>query len=84
MGDLNLLHEIRLSSDSGVVDRDAERSPARRVYSARVHGSKSKMAVAVYEGDAEEVCSNVALVEFMVIPPELAEGCFTAFKLSVG
>ncbi|KAJ6576910.1 hypothetical protein DFH09DRAFT_1310926 [Mycena vulgaris] len=52
MGDLDLRHEIRLNS--GVVNRWDRTAPVRRVYSARIHGSKSKMTVAVYQGENAE------------------------------
>ncbi|KAJ7664129.1 hypothetical protein B0H17DRAFT_1092222 [Mycena rosella] len=58
VGDLDLRREIRFNSATGVVDR--------RMHAARIYGSKSKMNVAIYEGDnTEEVCLNISLAEFM-------------------
>ncbi|KAJ7443477.1 hypothetical protein FB451DRAFT_94546 [Mycena latifolia] len=53
LGDLDLLNEICL--DSGVVYRcwNPTRS-VRRMYSARIHGSKSPMTVALYQGENAE------------------------------
>jgi hypothetical protein len=54
LGDLDLRNEIQLDSGSNTVYRRS----VRRLYSARVFGEKSKMTVALYQGDdAEEVCS---------------------------
>ncbi|KAJ7223332.1 hypothetical protein GGX14DRAFT_657922 [Mycena pura] len=53
-GDLDLLHEIQLDCESGVVYRRNERRTLRKVHSARIHGSKSPMTVAVYQGDNAE------------------------------
>ncbi|KAJ6576916.1 hypothetical protein DFH09DRAFT_1450478 [Mycena vulgaris] len=61
MGDLDLRHEIRLDSGSGVVHYQHGRKSARRVYSARIHGSKSKMTVVIYQGEnAEEDISRTS------------------------
>ncbi|KAJ6576868.1 hypothetical protein DFH09DRAFT_1276322 [Mycena vulgaris] len=55
MGDLDLREEIRQRHRSGVVYRGEGRASVRRVYSARIYGSDSKMTVAVYQGkNAEE------------------------------
>ncbi|KAJ7461442.1 hypothetical protein FB451DRAFT_1404676 [Mycena latifolia] len=53
LGDLNLHNEIRL--DSGVAYRrwNSTRS-VRRMYSARIHGSKAPMTVALYESENAE------------------------------
>ncbi|KAJ6518423.1 hypothetical protein DFH09DRAFT_1373446 [Mycena vulgaris] len=64
MGDLDLREEIRPRHRSGVVYPREGRASVRRVYSARVHGSKSKMTVAVYQGEnAEEVCCRCFSVQ---------------------
>ncbi|KAJ7455110.1 hypothetical protein FB451DRAFT_1278465 [Mycena latifolia] len=52
LGDLDLLNEIRFSSD--VVHRKYGRHSVRRLYSARIYGSKSPMTVALYRGDTAE------------------------------
>jgi hypothetical protein len=57
LGDLNLLQEMWLNGGAGVVRQKHGRTPLRRMYSARIHGSKSNMAVALYQGGcAEAVC----------------------------
>jgi histidinol phosphatase-like PHP family hydrolase len=57
MGDIDLLEEIRLNNETGVVGyHHPERTRVRRVYSAKVDGRKSGVTVAVYQGKgAEEV-----------------------------
>jgi hypothetical protein len=59
MGDINLLEEIHLNNETGVVGRHhPESTRVRRMYSARVDGRKAGLTVAVYQGDgAEEVGS---------------------------
>ncbi|KAJ7928330.1 hypothetical protein B0H13DRAFT_1968361 [Mycena leptocephala] len=54
MGDVDLRSEICVDGDSGMVQRWHPGQPVR-MYAARIHGSKSKMTVAMYEDqDAEE------------------------------
>jgi hypothetical protein len=57
LGDLNLVRRI----GSGDGNREGRRRGlgfVRRMYTARIHGSKSTMIAAVYQGDgAEQVCS---------------------------
>jgi hypothetical protein len=57
LGDLDLRNEICLDSRSEKVYRvDGQRVSARKMYSARIHGCKSKMTVGMYKGNkAEEV-----------------------------
>ncbi len=57
MGDIDLLEEIRLDNEKGVVGyHHPERTRVRRVYSAKIDGRKSGVTVAVYQGHgAEEV-----------------------------
>ncbi|KAJ7111778.1 hypothetical protein C8R44DRAFT_711334 [Mycena epipterygia] len=54
LGDIDLHHEILLDYESGVVDRSRGRACFRRMYSAKIDGRKSKMTVAVYQGDNAE------------------------------
>ncbi|KAJ7455146.1 hypothetical protein FB451DRAFT_1408020 [Mycena latifolia] len=54
LGDLDLRNEIRLGGESGVAYRLCRRSSVRRMYSARIHGSKSPMTVALYQGENAE------------------------------
>ncbi|KAJ6532518.1 hypothetical protein B0H19DRAFT_450554 [Mycena capillaripes] len=54
LGDLNLLHPIGPSSGSAVVSRRRKRATVRRMYSAQIHGSRSNMTAAVYQGDGAE------------------------------
>ncbi|KAJ7496307.1 hypothetical protein B0H11DRAFT_2385871 [Mycena galericulata] len=54
LGDLDLRNEIRLNSGSDTVNLREGRCSVKRVYSARVHGCKSNMTVAIYQGDGAE------------------------------
>jgi hypothetical protein len=58
MGDIDLLEEIHLNNETGVVGRHhPERTCIRRMYSAKIDGRKSGVTVAIYQGEgAEEVC----------------------------
>jgi hypothetical protein len=57
LGDLNLLHEIRLQRGVDMVSWKNGGNSVRRMYTASIHGCKSKMTVALYQGDdAEDVC----------------------------
>jgi hypothetical protein len=58
MRDINLLEEIRLDNETGIVGRQhPESTGVRRIYCARVDSRKSGVTVAVYQGNgAEEVC----------------------------
>jgi hypothetical protein len=57
MGDIDLLEEIHLKKETGVVGHHhPEMTRVRRVYSARADGRKFGVTVAMYQGDgAEEV-----------------------------
>jgi hypothetical protein len=62
MGDIDLLEEIHLNNETGVVGcHHSERTRVRRMYSARVDGRKSGVTVAVYQGGGAEEVSSVAL-----------------------
>jgi hypothetical protein len=62
MGDIDLLEEIHLDNETGVVGHHCpERTHARRMYSAKVDGRKSGVTVAVYQGDGAEEVSSVVL-----------------------
>ncbi|KAJ6532512.1 hypothetical protein B0H19DRAFT_1187735, partial [Mycena capillaripes] len=54
LGDLNLIHPIGLSSIFAVVSRRRKHATVLRMYSARIHGSRSSMTAAVYQGDGAE------------------------------
>jgi hypothetical protein len=57
LGDLNLLQEIGIHCGANVVHRKNGGNSVRRMYSARVHGCKANMTVALYQGSgAEDVC----------------------------
>jgi hypothetical protein len=57
LGDLNLLQEIGIDRGADVVHRKNGGKSVRRMYTARVHGCKSNMTVALYQGNgAEDVC----------------------------
>ncbi|KAJ7927929.1 hypothetical protein B0H13DRAFT_2312105 [Mycena leptocephala] len=51
LGDIDLRKEICLNYDTGDAD---QRPRVRRVYSARVHGRKSNVTVAMYQGSGAE------------------------------
>jgi hypothetical protein len=59
MGDIDLLEEIHLDNETGVIGcQHPGRTRVRRVYSAKIDGGKSGVTVAMYQGDgAEEVSS---------------------------
>jgi hypothetical protein len=61
MADIHLLEEISLDNETGVFsNHHPERTRVRRVYSAKIDGRKSRVTVAMYQGDsAEEVNSRV-------------------------
>jgi hypothetical protein len=64
MGDIDLLEEIRLNNETGVVGRHhPERTRVRRMYSAGVDGRKSGMTVAIYQGDGAEEANSICLSE---------------------
>ncbi|KAJ6528883.1 hypothetical protein B0H19DRAFT_533185 [Mycena capillaripes] len=52
LGDIDLQHEIRFNNGTGVVDRQYERQAVRRVYSARLGGQNT--TVAIYQGPGAE------------------------------
>ncbi|KAJ7642313.1 hypothetical protein DFH06DRAFT_607693 [Mycena polygramma] len=54
LGHINLLHPIEPHGGSGVVCRNFGRNSVRRLYSARIHGCKSSMAAALYQGEGAE------------------------------
>ncbi|KAJ7866743.1 hypothetical protein B0H13DRAFT_1897876 [Mycena leptocephala] len=55
MGDIDLLEEIRLNNETGVVGRHhPERTRVWRMYSAKIDGRKSGVTVAMYQGDGAE------------------------------
>ncbi|KAJ7814769.1 hypothetical protein B0H14DRAFT_3149315 [Mycena olivaceomarginata] len=56
LGDINLLKEIRINNESGVVGRQSQSTSARRMYySAKVVGGEpGPMTVALYQGDDME------------------------------
>ncbi|KAJ6506065.1 hypothetical protein DFH09DRAFT_1438583 [Mycena vulgaris] len=54
IGDLDLRHETQLDGRYGVVNRWQGRNSVRWVYPGRVHGSKAKMTVVMYQGENAE------------------------------
>ncbi|KAF7326760.1 hypothetical protein MVEN_02595000 [Mycena venus] len=54
LGDIDLRHEICGNYGTGVTDLQRERAYVRRVYSASVEGRKSRVTVAMYQGDGAE------------------------------
>jgi hypothetical protein len=65
MGDIDLLEEIRLNNETGVVGcHHPKRTRVRRVYSAKIDGRKSGVTVAIYQGKgAEEVSSLMGILK---------------------
>ncbi|KAJ6518445.1 hypothetical protein DFH09DRAFT_1373451 [Mycena vulgaris] len=76
MGDLDLRQEIRPWHRSGVIFRGERGASVRRVYSARIHGSKSKMTVAVYQGETAEE-EGMAGRYFAILLPSPSQSCAT-------
>ncbi|KAJ7446347.1 hypothetical protein FB451DRAFT_1567882 [Mycena latifolia] len=55
MGDIDLRQQIRLDGETRVVDfLGSRRGGVRRMYTAKIAGSKSNMTVALYEGGSAE------------------------------
>ncbi|KAJ6561625.1 hypothetical protein B0H19DRAFT_1068379 [Mycena capillaripes] len=52
--DIDLLSQLNLHNDSGVVGRQQERRGVRRVYSAKIVGRTTNMTMAIYQGDGAE------------------------------
>jgi hypothetical protein len=68
MGDIDLLEEIRLNNETGVVDcHHPERTRMRWVYSAKIDGRKSGVTVAVYQGDSAERVGSIVHPEIYVL-----------------
>ncbi|KAF7353248.1 hypothetical protein MSAN_01512600 [Mycena sanguinolenta] len=53
-GDLKLLKEVRLSTESGVVSRQSRGVDVRRIHHAEIRGDPGIVTVAVYQGDGAE------------------------------
>lgn len=85
LGDIDLKNEIRLNSESGVVDLKGSRGSVRRMYSARVDGPTSDMTVALYQGNAEEVglVHRLTSLNHILIFIGMAPGHFTTVIPSV-
>ncbi|KAJ6555876.1 hypothetical protein B0H19DRAFT_1262014 [Mycena capillaripes] len=84
LGDIDLKHEIRFNDSTGIVYRRREWSGVRRLYSARVGGKNT--TVAMYQGSgAEEITSNFgdyALIEtisFNIVISGTGEDCPAGF-----
>ncbi|KAF7334933.1 hypothetical protein MVEN_02243000 [Mycena venus] len=58
IGDLDLLHKIGHPRESGLVRRRQGRSSVRRMYTARIHGSRTRMTAVLYQGDGAEESSK--------------------------
>ncbi|KAJ6566338.1 hypothetical protein B0H19DRAFT_1137481, partial [Mycena capillaripes] len=57
--DIDLQHEIHLDSSTGVVNRHSTQTSVRRIYSAKIRGQST--TVAMYQGyDAEEWRQDLA------------------------
>jgi hypothetical protein len=57
LGHINLLQEIGLHRGADVLRQKNGGNSVRKMYTARVHGCRSNMTVALYQGNgAEEVC----------------------------
>ncbi|KAJ7690990.1 hypothetical protein B0H17DRAFT_1134012 [Mycena rosella] len=82
MGDLDLRREIRSDFNTGVVHHQRRRGPVRCMYSARIHGSKSKMTVTIYEEDNSEEEWREAISRYSSIPHPSVMQLFAAAKTS--
>ncbi|KAJ7863402.1 hypothetical protein B0H13DRAFT_2565184 [Mycena leptocephala] len=80
MGDIDLLEEICLNNETGVVGRHhPERTRVRRMYSARVDGRKSGVTVAMYQGDGAEEEWRQDIANYMTIRhPNIVQMCGAA------
>ncbi|KAJ7927849.1 hypothetical protein B0H13DRAFT_1860897 [Mycena leptocephala] len=67
LGDIDLQYEIRVNKDTGVVDRLPERQGVRRIYSARVDGRKSRVTVAMYQGESAKEEWQRDIVQYMSV-----------------
>ncbi|KAJ7366411.1 hypothetical protein DFH08DRAFT_167291 [Mycena albidolilacea] len=63
--DIDLQHDIQV--DQGVVAHQRRRGCVRRVYSAKVKGQKSKVTVAMYQGNGAEEEWRRNIVKYMSI-----------------
>jgi hypothetical protein len=64
MGDIDLLEEIHLKKETGIVRRHhPERTRVRRVYSAKIDGRQSGVTVAMYQGDGAEEVNSICISE---------------------
>jgi hypothetical protein len=60
MGDIDLLEEIHLNNETGVVGyHRPERTRVRRLYSAKIDGRKSGVTVAIYQGKGAEEARHI-------------------------
>jgi hypothetical protein len=67
MGDIDLLEEIHLKKETGIIGRHhPERTRVRRVYSAKIDGRKSGVTVAMYQGDGAEKVGSIVHPEINV------------------
>ncbi|KAJ7928201.1 hypothetical protein B0H13DRAFT_2311740 [Mycena leptocephala] len=67
LGDIDLQYEIRVNNDTGVVDRLPERQGVRRIYSARIYGRKSRVTVAMYQGESAKEEWQRDIVQYMSV-----------------
>jgi hypothetical protein len=67
MGDIDLLEEICLNNETGVVGHHPERTRVRRMYSARVDGRRSGVTVAMYQGNGAEEVGSIVHPEIYVL-----------------
>ncbi|KAJ7767568.1 hypothetical protein B0H14DRAFT_2633044 [Mycena olivaceomarginata] len=59
LGDLDLMKEIHLDNESGIVGRQKRGGGFRRIYTAKIMGNESRtMTVAVYQGNGAEEAST--------------------------
>ncbi|KAF8206024.1 hypothetical protein K438DRAFT_1817712, partial [Mycena galopus ATCC 62051] len=67
LGDIDLQHEICVDKDKGVVNYEPKRARVRRVYSARVEGRNSSVAVVMYQGDGAEETWHHDLAKYRAV-----------------
>ncbi|KAJ7809029.1 hypothetical protein B0H13DRAFT_1928141, partial [Mycena leptocephala] len=68
MGDIDLLEEICLDNEAGIVGcHHPERTRVRRMYSAKIDGRKSSVTVAMYQGDGAEEEWHQDIANYMTV-----------------
>ncbi|KAJ7829340.1 hypothetical protein B0H13DRAFT_1916576 [Mycena leptocephala] len=67
IGDIDLLEEICLNNETGVVGRHHPETRVQRMYSAKIDGGKSGVTVAVYQGNGAEEEWRQDIANYMTV-----------------